>query len=92
MDLVKQLSKIAKQKSNITPAQLAINWVRQQSGRNGNPVIIPIPGTKSVERVKENSTIIDLTENELEEIDSILKSFQVSGTRYGGHLLEHLEG
>jgi pyridoxine 4-dehydrogenase len=46
------------------------------------PVIIPIPGATTPERVKENSQIIDLTDEDMNEIDETLSSFTVAGGRY----------
>jgi len=90
--LVRELNKIAQRNGKITPAQLAINWVRQKSKLNGNPEIIPIPGSRREEGVLENSKVIDLSADDLAEIDLILQKFEVSGTRYGGHALAQLEG
>jgi pyridoxine 4-dehydrogenase len=79
--LVHELEKIAKQRG-CTPAQLAISWVKAQSRRNGNPEIIPIPGASSEERVLENAKEVSLSGDELTEIDSILKQFEIVGKRY----------
>ena len=91
LELVSELEKSAKQK-NCTPAQLAINWARQHSRKNGNPEIIPIPGATKEERVLENAKEITLSNDELVEIDSILKRFEVKGDRYGGQGKAHMEG
>ena len=91
LELVRELEKIAKQKG-CTPAQLAISWVRNISGKNGNPVVIPIPGATSEERVAENAKEIALNDQDIAEIDSILKSFNVAGERYGGPALAHING
>jgi pyridoxine 4-dehydrogenase len=91
LKLVKELEEIAKQKG-CTPAQLAIAWVRNLSERDGNPVIIPIPGAVSAERVAENAKEVALGGKEIAEIDSILKSFSVVGDRYGGVSATHMDG
>jgi pyridoxine 4-dehydrogenase len=52
------------------------------SGKDGNPVIIPIPGASSEKRVLENSKNVDMTAAEMEEIQGVLSKFKVSGTRY----------
>ncbi|GME60211.1 aldo keto reductase [Neofusicoccum parvum] len=80
LQLVRALEKFATAK-NCTPAQLAINWVQALSNRPDMPVIIPIPGATSAERVAENSRGVDLTKEELREIDGILASFEVVGSR-----------
>jgi pyridoxine 4-dehydrogenase len=79
--LVEQVEQLAKKKG-VTPAQLAIAWVRWLSGRPGMPVIIPIPGASSPERVEENCKDIKLTDEEAEEINDTLAKFEVVGTRY----------
>lgn len=91
LELVRELEKIAR-KAGRTPAQLAISWVRSLSRKNGNPEIIPIPGSANVDRVNENSKYIPLSEKDLVEIDSILRSFEVVGGRYGGHEAAQMEG
>lgn len=64
---------------NGTPAQLAIAWVLAQ-GEN----VIPIPGTKRRKYLEENAKAVDveLTANDLEEIEAILKKFPNVGPRY----------
>ena len=83
--LVDQVEALAKKKG-CTPAQLAIGWTRSLSKRPGMPVIIPIPGATTAARVQENSVVIDLTEEELNEIDATLAKFEVSGARYPDHI------
>lgn len=79
--LVHQVEELAKQKG-CTPAQLAISWVRALNGRPGMPKIIPIPGATTAERVKENATVVELTEEEMATIDKILAGFTPVGRRY----------
>jgi len=91
LELVSELHKIANQKG-CTPAQLAINWVKQLSKKDGNVEIIPIPGASKDERVLENAKEITFSGDELAEIDSILRRFEVKGDRYGGPAKAHMEG
>ncbi|KAK0765679.1 hypothetical protein N5P37_001617 [Trichoderma harzianum] len=81
LQLVAQVEALAKEKG-CTPAQLAIGWVHSQSNRPGRPTIIPIPGATTAERVKENSKLIKLTEEEAKKIDTLVESFEVAGNRY----------
>lgn len=81
LQLVEQVEKTAKKKG-CTPAQIAINWTRALSRRPGMPTIIPIPGATTVERVEENSKLIDITDEEMEELDAILAKFKPFGDRY----------
>ncbi|KAK8192688.1 hypothetical protein M8818_007860 [Zalaria obscura] len=52
------------------------------SRRPGMPAIIPIPGATTVDRMEENSKLIDITDAEMEQIDAILSKFQPAGERY----------
>lgn len=65
---------------NATAAQLALAWVLAQ-GEN----IIPIPGTKRRKYLIENSAAVDLqiTADDLEKIESLLKKYPDTGERYG---------
>ncbi|EJT69288.1 pyridoxal reductase [Gaeumannomyces tritici R3-111a-1] len=69
-------------KKSCTPAQLAINWVRCLSERPGMPRIIPIPGATAGSRVKENSTLVELTDADMSEIQEAISKFEVKGNRY----------
>lgn len=84
MKLVSEIEGLAKRKG-CTSGQIALAWVKAQSQRDGNPVIIPIPGTTTVARLHENLKDVDLGDKDLKEIDSILASFNPVGDRYGGH-------
>lgn len=46
------------------------------------PVIVPIPGARSVERLTENTEDIPLASSDLEAIDAVLKQFPVAGARF----------
>lgn len=81
VQLVEKVEEIAKKKG-CTPAQLAINWTRALSRRPGMPTIIPIPGATTVARVEENSKQIDITDEEMAQIDAILAKFTPAGERY----------
>ena len=81
VQLVDKVEELAKKKG-CTPAQLAINWTRSLSRRPGMPTIIPIPGSTTVERVEENSKLVDITDDEMAQIDAILAKFTPAGGRY----------
>ncbi|GAB7361060.1 hypothetical protein MBLNU230_g1100t1 [Neophaeotheca triangularis] len=83
MELVSKVEDLAAGRK-CTPGQVAVAWVKAQSQRNGNPIIIPIPGASSPERVKENCTEVELSELDLKELESILAGFETAGARYGG--------
>lgn len=76
--LVDLITEIGKQK-NATPAQIALAWVLAQKDW-----IVPIPGTTKLSRLKENigATAIELSKNELEEIDKAISKVEIIGSRY----------
>ncbi len=76
--LVAAVTEIAGEK-RCTPAQLALAWLLAQG-----PDIVPIPGTRRVERLDENAgaTRIDLADADLERIEQALAANVVAGTRY----------
>ncbi|MDJ0696053.1 aldo/keto reductase [Mastigocoleus sp. MO_188.B34] len=78
LQLVEQIKEIATEK-NCTPAQLALAWLLAQ-GED----IIPIPGTKRRERVKENlqAIEIELTNDDLGRIEKVAPLGAAAGTRY----------
>lgn len=81
LKLVEAINEVATKKG-VTPAQLVLAWVKHQSQKNGMPVIIPIPGAVKDERVRENMAHIDVTDEEMAEINTILESIEIVGTRY----------
>jgi aryl-alcohol dehydrogenase-like predicted oxidoreductase len=76
--LVEQVEAIA-QRRGATPGQIALAWVIAQGDD-----IVPIPGTKRVARVEENvgAAEIELSEDELSELDAIFGADAVAGGRY----------
>jgi aryl-alcohol dehydrogenase-like predicted oxidoreductase len=80
--LVDLLGRIAAQ-LNATPAQVALAWLLAQK-----PWIVPIPGTRRVERLDENlaAAAVELTADDLGEIEGAAAQIQVQGARYPEHL------
>jgi aryl-alcohol dehydrogenase-like predicted oxidoreductase len=76
--LIDLLDKVARQK-NATPAQIALAWLLAQE-----QWIVPIPGTTKINRLEENisSTLIELTEDDLREIDDAASKIKIEGARY----------
>lgn len=91
IEMVKHLEKLAERKE-CSPAQLALAWVKELSGRPGLPQIIPIPGATTEERVVENTQDVQLEEEDLREIERILKSCEITGDRYGGVMASLMNG
>src|SRR3712207_4935829 len=59
LELVDRVRELAEGKG-VTATQLALAWVMAQSGRAGNPTIVPIPGTKRVSYLGENAGAADV--------------------------------
>ncbi len=76
--LVDLLRKIAERKK-ATPAQIALAWLLDQK-----PWIVPIPGTRKLERLDENigAVAVRLTSDDLREIESATPKITVQGARY----------
>ncbi len=76
--LVDLLEQIAERK-NATPAQIALAWLLAQK-----PWIVPIPGTTKLSRLEENigAAAVELTSDDLREIDSAASKITVQGARY----------
>jgi aryl-alcohol dehydrogenase-like predicted oxidoreductase len=76
--LVDLLGKIA-QRKKATPAQIALAWLLAQKSW-----IVPIPGTTKLGRLLENlgAAEVDLTSDDLREIDSASSKIKVEGARY----------
>lgn len=77
--LVDRVARIASAK-RATPAQIALAWLLAQK-----PWIVPIPGTTKLPRLIENigAADIELTPNELLDIDSTTAEIPIQGHRYG---------
>jgi aryl-alcohol dehydrogenase-like predicted oxidoreductase len=80
--LVDLLGEIAAKKG-ATPAQIALAWLLAQK-----PWIIPIPGTTKLARLNENigAVAVELTSDDLQEIDSAASKIPVQGGRYPENL------
>jgi len=80
--VVELLAGIAARK-NAAPAQIALAWLLAQ-----RPWIVPIPGTRRLERLEENlaAAEIELTPQDLREIDDAASKIEVRGARYPEHL------
>jgi len=65
--------------------------VKSNKNQNGNPEIYPIPGATTEERVRENAKIVELSDAEMAEFDTLLKKFEVKGTRYPGQSKGHVD-
>jgi aryl-alcohol dehydrogenase-like predicted oxidoreductase len=76
--VVDLLGKVAEQKK-ATPAQIALAWLLAQK-----PWIVPIPGTTKLHRLEENigAAAIELTPEDLRQIDQAVAKIAVQGERY----------
>jgi aryl-alcohol dehydrogenase-like predicted oxidoreductase len=78
LGFVELLRSVAERK-DATPAQIALAWLLAQK-----PWIVPIPGTTKPERLEENlaAADVELTSDELEEIDGAASQITAHGDRY----------
>jgi aryl-alcohol dehydrogenase-like predicted oxidoreductase len=76
--IVDYIAELARSK-NATQAQIALAWVMAQK-----PWMVPIPGTTKLHRLEENlgSLNVELTADELDEIDGAVKKIDLQGERY----------
>jgi len=79
---VDRMAAIAERKK-ATPAQIALAWLLAQK-----PWIVPIPGTTKLHRLEENigAASLELTSDDLREIDRAAAQATVQGARYPEHL------
>jgi aryl-alcohol dehydrogenase-like predicted oxidoreductase len=85
--LVEAISSIAAERG-VTSSQLAIAWVLAQK-----PWIVPIPGTRRIERLRENLAAgnIHLTADELARIRTLIESVVIAGDRYAPSAMAMLD-
>ena len=76
--IAEKLKEFAK-KNELSAAQIALSWLL-----NRKPWIVPIPGTKTVERLRENmsAAYVELSENAWNELDEIISVIEIKGSRY----------
>ena len=77
VDLIREVAR----KKDVTPAQVAIAWILARK-----PWMVPIPGTTKIERLIENlgATSVELTTEDLLEIESASSKIKPVGERYSG--------
>lgn len=87
--LVKKLYKFAHEKMNISLESLAISWITSISkrleyqGLKNLPELIPIPSGSTKEKLEKNlGTIVQLSDEDLDEIQQLVSSNPVTGHRY----------
>jgi aryl-alcohol dehydrogenase-like predicted oxidoreductase len=85
VDLLKQVA----EKKHATPAQIALAWLLARK-----PWIVPIPGTKNLSRLEENlaSVDVELTADDLREIDEAASKIPVKGERLPEAALKYTNG
>jgi aryl-alcohol dehydrogenase-like predicted oxidoreductase len=85
--LVDLLSAVAA-RHDATPAQVALAWLLAQ-----RPWIVPIPGTRRVERLDENlgAAELALTDDDLHELRSVASQIEVEGARYPEHMQRFID-
>ena len=85
-ELVDLLGEIAEEK-NVTKAQIALAWLLAQK-----PWIVPIPGTTKLHRLRENlgAEILNLTKEDLCNIENVITKIKIVGDRYPAHLQDRV--
>lgn len=83
-DLLSLVNKIAEEK-NATPAQISLAWMMCKK-----PYIVPIPGSRKTDRLKENLDAADiiLTDSEIAEIDKALDNMEMSAVFGGSKIIK----
>lgn len=84
LKLVEAVEQIAKRKGASLPS-VAISWVKKQGA-------MPLPGASKVEQVIQNYTDVQLSEEDLADMQKVLDTFPVAGPRYGGPFEALLNG
>jgi aryl-alcohol dehydrogenase-like predicted oxidoreductase len=84
---VELLERVAERKG-ATPAQIALAWILAQ-----NSWIVPIPGTTKLHRLEENmaATTVDLTDDDLQEIEIAAAQITPEGARYPESVLRTID-
>jgi len=87
LKLVEDVKKLAAAQKT-TPAQVALAWLLSR-GED----VVPIPGTTKTKHLEENARAVELSlpKATWAEIDAVLKSFSVSGTRYPAEMMKMVE-
>jgi aryl-alcohol dehydrogenase-like predicted oxidoreductase len=84
LDLIKRIA----DRKGVTPSQISLAWLLAQK-----PWIVPIPGTTKLEHLKENlgALEVDLTNDELKEIEDGFSKINVQGARAPEDLLAPID-
>ena len=84
VDLVKTIA----QRKNITPAQVALSWLKAQ-----RPFIVPIPGSRSLRHLEDNIAAAEVTytEAEMAEINKALDNIVLKGDRYSAESQKNID-
>ena len=82
VDLLKRFA----EKKNATPAQIALAWLLAQK-----PWIVPIPGTRSMEHLKENLRAINVQIADLREIETAFSKITVLGERMSEKHMQQID-
>lgn len=86
MPLVSMLNEMAESKG-VSTVQIALAWLLAQK-----PFIVPIPGMDKVEYIEDNikSVDLELSANDLKEIDDMLSKVEIKGERLSQMLLDDI--
>lgn len=73
---------------NTTPGQVALAWLLAQ-----HPSIVPIPGTRSIKRIDENTRAasLPLSADDIADLNTLTDRVEVHGNRYNDHQMAFVE-
>jgi len=82
--LIQMLENFAKQK-NATPAQISLAWMLEKE-----PFIVPIPGSRTAERIEENfgAAEVELTNEEMSALEEELAKIEIHGNRTDADIMK----
>lgn len=90
--LIHELNKLSSEFHPYTMGNIALSWLRAQSGKDGLPVILPICGSSKEANVRANAVHVELKDDDIARIDKVLRENEIVGDRaYAAHR-KYLEG
>ena len=92
LGLVRAVKSLAEEHPGYAMATFALSWIRQLSGKNGLPIMIPISGSSKAENVRNNAKSVVLSEKDFAKIQHALRENGTKGARGYGIQMKYLEG
>lgn len=83
LKLVNEVGSVA-DRVGATKGQIALQWLRAQSGHGEMPQILPLPGTTNIKRLDENMKTVALAASDINELNEYIQKNPIIGERYPG--------